>query len=110
MQHIQLIGTIIHKVDAAIVRGEAQAEEAAGTGRVAGVAEQGGGDLGAVRGDFDEFAVAAVDCEEVAVGGDDEAQLGVEVAVGGEDVQVGVERGLAGQGIGDGNDAIVQGV
>src|SRR5579862_7185938 len=107
MQQVERVGGVVDVVDRVLAGLDGQAEQGARAGRRPGAVQLPDGDLSPERGDFDQVPVAAVDGQDVTAGGDDQAELAVQVVAPG-DREAGPGAGRPEQGIGDGGDPVVQ--
>ncbi len=108
MEEIELVGAIIDEVHAAPGGDDCKAEEAAGARWVPHRADQLRRNLHAIGHDLYEIAVCAIDCQDVSIWRDNQAQFSVERTVGREDVLPGAHRVFAAQRVGDRDDTVVQ--
>src|SRR5580658_5419944 len=94
MQQVQRVGGVVDVVDGGVVAGpDRQAEQGSRPRRRPGAVEPPDRDLRAERGHLDQVPVAAVDGQDVAVGGDDQTEGAVKVPAPGDgEADPGTER------------------
>src|SRR5579859_4417488 len=109
VENIERVGAVVHEVDAHATGYDCQTEETARSGRRSGLVEEFVRDLSPTRCGFDDSAVVAVHCQDVAVGGDSQSKRIVERAVRG-DIFAGEGSCCARNGVWNRRDAVVEAV